>query len=381
MPDSLLLLTKALLEYPSITPVSYGITKFVAEYLEGLGFKVIIKKFPDENGVENLYAYIGKGQKGLCFAGHLDVVPPGDESKWSCPPFNPIVKDGLLYGRGVVDMKGAIAAFLWAIAMIKAEGIELGYNLSMLLTMDEEGDAKYGIKTMLEWIWKDPDIAKFSHCIVGEPTSDKKLGDTVKNGRRGSINFNLEVVGIQGHVAYPYRALNPCTVLVRILNELQAINLDNGSEFFAPSNLEITSIDVGNPVSNIIPNKATAKFNIRTSNAYSSQYFIDLIHSVCKKHHDPFELKVNISAEAFLSDNKDFTNFVSDMIEAELGRKPVLSTTGGTSDARFIKNYANVVEIGLLNSTAHKIDEHSEFTDIEKLSKLYYKLIKGFDLV
>lgn len=372
-------LSKKLIRFPSITPVDAGCIDYLAEVLESIGFDSSIMNFSDKKDpstVKNLYARIGKKGKNLCFAGHTDVVPPGNISDWKNDPFIPKIINGVLYGRGASDMKTAIAAWVSACSEYLSSKNKNTGSLSLLITGDEEGVSINGTKKVLEELKKRKE--KIDHCIVGEPTNSEKLGDTIKIGRRGSISFELTILGVQGHAAYPEKADNPVTKIIKILNELKAKKLDNGNKFFQPSNLEITTIDVGNKVGNVIPAKAFAKFNIRFNDAHSSKKLEAWVKSVCKKHKAKFELKVFVTGEAFITTPSKFTKIVSDVIHKETKIKPKLSTSGGTSDARFIKSYSEVLEFGLINTTAHKVDEAMPVIDIEKLAVIYRKIIENY---
>ena len=373
-----LALAKDLIAFPSITPHSFGVIEYVEDLLKKNGFTVTKKGFVDDKKREilNLYAEINADEKhNLCFAGHLDVVPFGDEKSWKFPPFKPTEHKGYLYGRGASDMKAAIACFLIAGFEALKENPKL--NISYLLTIDEEGDATHGTAKMLEYIYANR--AKIDACIVGEPTSSKTGGDTIKIGRRGSLTALVKVKGVQGHVAYPKLAENPNTTLVKILNDLISINLDNGNDFFEKSNLEITTIDVGNKVSNIIPEIATAQVNIRFNDAHSSDTLKKLIKETVEKYASKFELVFSPASESFLNNPKELISIVSDAIFDEMGRKPEISTSGGTSDARFIHKYAPVVELGFSNETAHKVDERIKIDEINKLKDVYKRIIFGFN--
>jgi len=357
-----------------------GAIELCAGTLKKMGFKNTTENFSGDGSynVLNLYSEYGSGGKNLCFAGHTDVVPPGDERSWSVPPFSPKVVNGVLIGRGAVDMKGSIAAWISAVS----EFLEANKNfnkgkLSLLITGDEEADSVNGTVKMLKSITAKG--VKIDSCIVGEPTNPERLGEMMKIGRRGSISFTITVQGVQGHVAYPKKANNPTTILVRILSELTTHKLDSGNEFFEPSNLEVTSIDVNNPTANLIPEKASARLNIRFNNEHTGEKLAALVRTICAKHSDKFEIETRKGAcESFLSEPGNLAYVVEGAAGNILGIFPAKSTTGGTSDARFIKDYAEVVEFGLINQTAHKVDEQVALTDLTALKNIYRKVIENY---
>lgn len=371
----MLKILEKLISFKSITPNDDGLIEFLNNYLSDLGCKVIVKYFGDDKvQVGNIYATYGSKGENLCFAGHIDVVEPGDLSMWKYDPFILTKENENLYGRGVIDMKGSIACMLETIKY----WIENNHNekVSILITADEEGDAKFGTKKMLEYLG---DIGeKIDFTIVGEPTCEENLGDIVKIGRRGSANFNLTVEGVQGHVAYPDKAVNPNTILIKILNMLLDYKFDNGSENFISTNLEITSIDVGNSTTNIIPNSASAKFNIRFSDKFTSFELYQKIHDLIENIYGNFNLEYTCNAESFLSQKVEFTYEVAQIIESVTAIKPQFSTSGGTSDARFIYKYSPLLEFGLLNDTAHKINENCKISDLQNLQKIYTETLKNF---
>jgi succinyl-diaminopimelate desuccinylase len=363
-----------LINTKSVSPDDGGLLRYISEILSEAGFRSIIKEFGlGEETTKNLYAEFGKSGKNLCFAGHVDVVPSGDESLWKYDPHSMKIEDGVVYGRGAVDMKGAIAAMIQA-------GIEWSKNndgkISFLLTSDEEGSGKYGTKEMLKWM-NESDI-KIDFAIVGEPTSSKEFGDTIKIGRRGSINFNLKIIGKQGHAAYPELAMNPNHILVRVLDKLIKHKIDDGNKYFDRTNLEITSIDVANKTSNVIPPSACAKFNIRFCNEKTAEEIIKEIDDIIKSCHENYELEYNISARAFLAETNSFTHEFKKIVDTECNLNANFSTAGGTSDARFIKDYCPLLEFGLLNSTAHHVDERTEISHLQKLFTVYYRAINSF---
>ena len=341
--------------------------------LEALGFDCRRMKFGE---IENLYARRGTARPNLCFAGHTDVVPVGDDAAWTQGPFEAEIKDGVLYGRGAVDMKSAIAAFVSAVsALPHPPG-----SISFLITGDEEGVAEDGTVKVVEALAAEGEI--IDHCIVGEPTSASVFGDMVKIGRRGSINAWITVEGRQGHVAYPHRAANPIPVLVDILSRLQARVLDDGYTGFQPSNLEVTTIDVGNIATNVIPATARARVNIRFNPAHRGKDLAAWIEGECAAAAQGFDGKAEvlckISGEAFLTLPGPFTEVIAAAVEEATGRAPELSTTGGTSDARFIRSLCPVVEFGLVGSTMHQVDERVPVQEIRDLTRAYEALIRRY---
>lgn len=371
--------TSELISYKSISgQPDEGAITYLKSHLEKLGFKTITETYKGDGSYDvlNLYAEFGSQGKNLCFAGHTDVVPPGNESDWSVPPFSPKVVDGFLIGRGAVDMKAEITAWLCAVSEFIEEnkGFDKG-RISMLITGDEEADAINGTVKLLKTITEKGH--KIDNCIVGEPTNPSQLGEMVKIGRRGGLTCVLTVNGIQGHVAYPEKASNPNHTIVKILNDIISHKFDNGNEYFSPTNLEVTTIDVGNPTSNVIPNKAVAKFNIRFNNEQTRDKLVNKLNEICKKHTSNYELKPLYSnAEPFLCKPNSLTDIIQKACGELIGKTPVLSTTGGTSDARFIKDYCEVAEFGLINETAHKVDEKVSVKDLEKLKDIYKRIIE-----
>ncbi|WP_297513528.1 succinyl-diaminopimelate desuccinylase [uncultured Caulobacter sp.] len=364
---------QALIRRPSVTPADAGAMDTLQRQLEALGFSCRRMKFGE---IENLYARRGTARPNLCFAGHTDVVPVGDDAAWTAGPFEAEIKDGVLFGRGAVDMKSAIAAFVAAAAKIP----DHPGSLSFLITGDEEGVAEDGTVKVVEALAAEGEI--IDHCIVGEPTSANLLGDMVKIGRRGSINAWLTVEGRQGHVAYPRRAANPIPVLVDILSRLQARVLDDGYTGFQPSNLEVTTVDVGNTATNVIPASARARVNIRFNPAHKGKDLAAWIDQTAKAAAEGFDGRVEvvskISGEAFLTEPGAFTDVIVAAVSEATGRAPELSTTGGTSDARFIRALCPVVEFGLVGSTMHQVDERAPVEEIRQLALAYEALIKRY---
>jgi len=369
-------LCAALIRCPSVTPADAGAMAVVRDALEALGFVCRPMRFGE---IENLYARWGDARPNLCFAGHTDVVPPGDAAAWSAPPFAAQIENGVILGRGAADMKGAIAAYIAAAGRVLAKGTPRG-SLSLLITGDEEGVAEDGTKAVVKALQAEGEI--IDHCVVGEPTSSARLGDMIKIGRRGSVSARLIVEGVQGHVAYPDRAANPAPVLVRLLSRLLDRPLGAEIDGFQPSNLEITSIDIGNLAGNVIPAKAEARINIRFNPAYQGAALAAWIAEEAKAAGTDFRgrisVETSISGEAFLTAPGDFTGVVAAAVAAAGGVTPELSTTGGTSDARFIRALCPVVEFGLVGAGMHKIDEGAPVADIEALTRIYERLITDY---
>jgi succinyl-diaminopimelate desuccinylase len=375
------LLARDLLRCPSVTPAEGGALALIEGVLRDRGFTCHRLTFsePGTAPVENLYARIGTGSPHLVFAGHTDVVPIGDETSWSCPPFEGRIVGDTLYGRGAVDMKGGLACAV-AAALDFLETRTPGGSISFLITGDEEGIAVNGTVKLLQWTTERGE--KFDHCILGEPTNAQALGDMIKVGRRGSQNGTLVVTGKQGHVAYPERADNPVRGLVALMNALMAEPLDNGTANFGPSNLEFTSIDIGNPTVNLIPAAARARFNIRFNDRHTQSSLRALIESRAQAAAGGrvrFAIEWEPSnADAFLAPPGPFTELVVGAIAEVTGRKPALSTTGGTSDARFIKNYCPVLEFGLVGQTMHAVDERTPVADLVALTKVYRTVLERY---
>jgi succinyl-diaminopimelate desuccinylase len=364
-------LAEALIACPSVTPAAGLVFDCLEGALEPLGFAVhraITGEAPD-GPVENLFA-IRKGPEGsrhFAFAGHVDVVPPGEG--WTSGPFMPERRGDLLHGRGAVDMKGAIAAMVAAVAEVPREA----GTLSFIITGDEEGPAKYGTLALIDHMREVGEIPDL--CLVGEPTSAQRLGDMMKIGRRGSANFWLEVAGAEGHVAYPHLADNPAPKLVALLAELDALVLDEGTDWFQPSNLEITDISIGNPATNVIPPKAAARISIRFNDLHSGESLAAMVADIAARHGGTS--RAVISGEAFLTPPGTFSELVRGAVEAETGVTPEASTTGGTSDARFLRALCPVIEFGLNNATMHKRDEAVAIADLPVLARIYARIAEG----
>lgn len=377
------ILSQKLIQIPSYSGVNFEVIEFLGNYLKNLGFTCDYLEYEGSNSykVNNLHAVFNpkNSDKVLYFAGHTDVVNEGNKASWTHDPFAAKIIDGKLFGRGAADMKCAIACFVVAVEEFLSEQKNHDFGIGFLITNDEEADGVNGTKKVLEWMSETN--KKISHCLVGEPTNPEKFGEMIKIGRRGSIGFKVKITGKQGHVAYPDIALNPITILISLLKILKDHKLDEGTKFFDPSNLEITSIVSQNLGGNVIPNEAEAAFNVRFNDLHTSQSIIDLVEYACKKtvgFGAKYELSYRTSGESFLSQPKVLAEIVIAASEKICGKKPVMSTTGGTSDARFIKDYAEVVEIGLVNQTAHKIDEFSEVSEIEQLKETYLEILKRF---
>jgi succinyl-diaminopimelate desuccinylase len=366
-----------LIGFKSITPNGEEAIDYVASLLSQLGFTCEIKTFGLKNKkVTNLYAFLGNSAPNICFAGHLDVVPPLNEDLWSSDPFTMKVQDNFVYGRGAVDMKGAIACSLAAVTeFLRFNHLPKG-SISFLLTTDEEGEAKHGTQEMLDYI--EGKYPKIDFCILGEPTSKHKIGDTIKIGRRGSINFTLKIMGKQGHVAYPEKAINPIPILAKILNDLTEKEFDYGSKYFQKSNLEITSIDTGNPTSNIIPESVTAKFNIRFNNHHTANDLSSAVTQIISYHGEDYDLKYSSSSKPFIQEYSPRMQEFAEIVKNTCKITPTIETNGGTSDARFIHLYSEVVEFGLNCDPAHKINEHTQISDLQTLYNVYYSTLVKF---
>ena len=370
-------LAQALIRRPSVTPRDEGAMAVVQHALQSLGFDCRRMRFGE---IENLYARRGSARPNLCFAGHTDVVPPGEAAAWSSDPFAGEVRGGVLYGRGAADMKGGIAAFIAAASQALDAGEPEG-SLSLLITGDEEGVATDGTRRVVEALMAEGEA--IDACIVGEPSSAEALGDMIKIGRRGSLNAEIVVSGRQGHVAYPQRAANPVRPLIELLARLQSHTLDQGYPEFQPSNLEVTSVDVGNPATNVIPARASARLNIRFNPAHTSaslMQWLEAERAGAEGDHPgvTIALNVHVSGEAFLTEPGPFVEVIEQACEQALGRRPERSTTGGTSDARFICKMCPVVELGLVGASMHGIDEHVPEQDLRDLTRLYRTLIDAY---
>jgi succinyl-diaminopimelate desuccinylase len=374
-------IARDLIRCASVTPRDEGALDVVGRFLKEAGFSVERVRFSDANtpDIDNLYAKIGTGSPCLMFAGHTDVVPPGDASQWRFDPFSAEIADGQLWGRGAVDMKGGLAACMAAaIAHVREHGLTKG-SIAFLITGDEEGPAVNGTVKLLDWAKARGE--HFDHCILGEPTNPEKLGDMIKIGRRGSLTGRLVVHGKQGHVGYPHLADNPVPRLVAILAALKASALDSGTDHFDASNLEVTTVDTGNPATNVIPAQLSATFNIRFNDLWTPA---SLAAEIERRVHaaspdGKFDLTFDpTNSVAFLTSPGPFVDLVAGAIEAQTGRRPVLSTTGGTSDARFIQAYCPVLEFGLVGQTMHAVDERTPVAELEQLAAIYRKVLQAY---
>ena len=372
-------LAKELIKFPSVTPADVGVMKFLEKKLKKLGFKTQILEFKEKNfkPVKNLYAKIGNKKPNFCYAGHLDVVPPGNIKDWTINPFKPSIKKGNLIGRGANDMKSSIAAFVAAVSIFLNDNKNFNGSISLLITGDEEGDAVNGTKKVVDYLKKKKE--KINFCLVGEPTNPNKLGEMIKIGRRGSLTGQLVINGIQGHVAYPHRANNPSTTIIKILNELKNIKFDKGTKDFQPTNLEVTRININNNVDNVIPKSAEATFNIRFNNKHSSnsikKRLNKIFRKISKKSNSHYKIKYRVSGEAFLTKPNSTTFMIQNIIKKITKIKPKLSTTGGTSDLRFIRKLSPGLEFGLVGRTMHKVDEAVSLNDLKRLTKIYHLIL------
>jgi succinyl-diaminopimelate desuccinylase len=375
-------LAKELIKFPTVTPIDAGIMKFLEKKLKPLGFKTRILEFKEKDSkpVKNIYARLGNQSPNFCYAGHLDVVPAGNLKDWTVNPFKPSVKKGYLIGRGANDMKSSIAAFVSAVSNFVANKRKINGSVSLLITGDEEGVAINGTKKVVDYLKKKKE--KIDFCLVGEPTNPNKLGEMIKIGRRGSMTGRLSIIGVQGHVAYPQRANNPSTAIVQILKELKEIKFDNGTRDFQPTNLEVTKININNSADNVIPGLANATFNIRFNNKHSSSSIkkkIDkIIKRICNKNKSKYKIDYSVSGEAFLTKPNNTTFMIRDIIKKITKIKPQLSTTGGTSDARFIRKIAPCLEFGLVGKTMHKVDEAVSLSDLKKLTLIYLNILQNY---
>lgn len=371
-------LLEVLTGFRSVTPADDGALAYMASVLAHMGFEVISLEFgPEEAPTPNLYARLGQGDGPfLCFAGHTDVVPAGEN--WASDPFRAIIKDGNIYGRGVADMKGGIACALAAMARLLEEKRELKGRIAFLITGDEEGPARFGTCKVLEWMEEHGERPDF--CLLGEPTNPSVMGEMVKIGRRGSLNAVITVEGEQGHVAYPHLAENPLPSLIALLNALTLHCLDRGSAWFTPSSLQITSIDVGNEASNVIPARAVARLNIRFNDCHTGESLSLWLRAMLAEYAPEAQLEISVSGESFLTEPGASVQMLVQSIEEISGRTPKLDTAGGTSDARFITHLCPVAEFGLVNETIHKCNEHVSLASLEELTRIYHRFMQNFGL-
>lgn len=371
-------LTSDLIKCPSVTPEEGGAISLLMKLLTEHGFDCTRI---ERGGVSNLFARWGTGKNGRTFGfnGHTDVVPVGDVSAWSVDPFGAEVKDGFLYGRGATDMKSGVAAFVAAAIDFTTHTPPDG-SVIITITGDEEGDAVDGTTAILDWMKQHGQT--MDHCLVGEPTSPNHMGEMMKIGRRGSLTAFISIQGVQGHSAYPHRANNPVSAMVQLMSALEAVPLDNGTEHFDQSTLAITTIDVGNPATNVIPETCHATVNIRFNDEHSGQSLTNWLKShvdvVANNTNTQIQMNVKISGESFITPPGELSDLISKSVEAELGVKPELSTTGGTSDARFIKNVCPVTEFGLVGKTMHAVDERVEIEHIRQLKRIYSRILQQY---
>ena len=377
-----LTLSKDLISFPSITPVDAGAINFLAKKLRSLGFKCQILEFKKGKGkpIKNLYAKYGNKQPNLCYAGHTDVVPPGNYKDWTVNPFKPKVKKGYLIGRGANDMKSSIACFISAVSNYLTKNKNVNGSISLLITGDEEGYATNGTKKVVDYLRKKGE--KINFCIVGEPTNPKKLGEMIKIGRRGSLTAELEIIGTQGHIAYPHLSNNPINTIIKICYDLKKKKLDKGNKNFQPSNLEFTGIYVNNKAHNVIPASAKTQFNVRYNNLQTAsklkKKINNIIKRISKKNKCKYKINYLESGEAFLTKPGKNILLAKKIIKNVTKINPVFSTTGGTSDARFIKKIAPCLEFGLVNKTMHKIDECVSLKDLKNLKKIYFNFLNEY---
>jgi len=376
-------LTQALIRCPSITPQEGGALTLVQNVLAAAGFACHRMTFTDAGtpDVENLYARIGGNGPNLCFAGHTDVVPPGHLDAWTMPPFAAEIRDGILYGRGAVDMKGGVGCFLAAtMRYLEKTGGTLPGAISFLITGDEEGPSINGTAKVLQWMRERGE--RIDACVVGEPSNPQALGDEIKIGRRGSLNGHILVHGKQGHAAYPSKAENPVPKLARIIDRLSAAALDAGTGDFEPSQLVVTVISVPNTATNVIPGRAEAHFNVRYNNAWTRPRLEDHVRQICQAAASELAARIELSfsgtGDVFLTKPGPLVDTMISAVEAATGRRPALTTGGGTSDARFIKDHCPVIEFGLVNTTIHQVDEHVSIADLETLTHIYETFITSY---
>ena len=365
-------LTQELIKKPSITPKDEGAQDVLINALEPLGFDVFDVSFGE---VRNTFFRLGNQKPHICFCGHTDVVPEGNPESWTYPPFKAHIEDNTLYGRGSSDMKGNIACFISALSAYLNENTPKG-SISLLITGDEEGPAVDGTVKVLKWMKENDHIPDFA--IVGEPTNPDKLGDEIKIGRRGSLTGLVTLKGTQGHVAYPHLAKNPLPVLSKLAHALSSHKFDEGNEFFQATNLELTTIDTNNKADNVIPESAFFRFNVRFNDQWNASSLEEKIREILSSVDDTYTLQTWSNAESFLTKPGKHSEIISDSVYEVTNRKPELTTSGGTSDARFVKNYCPVIECGLINKTIHQIDESAEIADIYNLTKIYQKILEKF---
>ena len=375
-------LSKDLIRFPSVTPKDAGAISFLSKKLKKLGFNCKILEFKDKRSkpIKNLYAKIGKKRPNLCYAGHTDVVPPGNLKDWTVNPFKPLIKNNYLIGRGANDMKSSIACFAAAVSKFLKKSKKFNGSISFLITGDEEGYAINGTKKVVDYLKRKKE--KIDFCIVGEPTNPKKLGEMIKIGRRGSLSGKIEVTGVQGHIAYPHLSNNPINTLVAICKKLKESKLDKGNKNFQPSNLEFTSINVDNKAHNVIPARARAQFNIRYNNLHTATTLkkkVDvMVKKICKRHKCNYRIEYIANGDAFLTKPEKTVLMAKKIIKKITKINPKLSTTGGTSDARFIRKISPCLEFGLVNRTMHRVDECVSLKDLKNLTKIYQNILEDY---
>ena len=377
-------LSKDLISFPSVTPIDAGAINYISKKLKQLGFDCKVLEFKDKKNppIKNLYARFGNKQPNLCYAGHTDVVPPGNIDDWTVNPFKPKVKNNHLIGRGANDMKSSIACFMAAVSSFLEKNKKINGSISFLITGDEEAQAVNGTKKVVDYLIKKKE--KIDFCIVGEPTNPKKLGEMIKIGRRGSLSCKLEIQGTQGHVAYPHLSENPINSLIAICKKLKEKPLDRGNKHFQASNLEFTSINVDNKVHNVIPARAKTQFNIRYNNYHTSvslkKKINSIVRSICKKNKTKYKIDYLVTGDSFITQPGSTIQMAKKIIKKITKINPVFSTTGGTSDARFIKKITPCLEFGLVNKTMHRVDECVSLKDLRNLTKIYHQiLVKYFE--
>ena len=375
-------LAKELIKFPTVTPVDAGIMKFLEKKLKSIGFKTKILEFKDNNSktVKNIYARFGSKSPNFCYAGHLDVVPPGDIKNWSSHPFKPTIKNGKLVGRGASDMKSSIASFIAATSEFVGQNKKIEGSISLLITGDEEGIAINGTKKVVEYLKRKKE--KINFCLVGEPTNPSRMGEMIKIGRRGSITGYLSIFGKMGHVAYNHKAINPSTCIIDVLKNLKQLKLDNGSKNFQPSNLEITKINIDNSADNVIPGEANATFNIRFNDKHNSNKLKKKINfsvkKVCKKYRCLFKIKYMVSGESFITKPNKITYMIKNIIKKNTKVNTKLSTSGGTSDARFIRKISPCLEFGMVGASMHQVDENVKVRDLKTLTKIHKEILENY---
>ena len=375
-------LSKDVIRVPSVTPKDAGAISFLSKKLKKLGFNCKILEFKDKRSkpIKNLYAKIGKKRPNLCYAGHTDVVPPGNLKDWTVNPFKPLIKNNYLIGRGANDMKSSIACFAAAVSKFLKKNKKFNGSISFLITGDEEGYAINGTKKVVDYLKRKKE--KIDFCIVGEPTNPKKLGEMIKIGRRGSLSGKIEVTGVQGHIAYPHLSNNPINTLVAICKKLKENKLDKGNKNFQPSNLEFTSINVDNKAHNVIPARARAQFNIRYNNLHTATTLrkkVDaMVKKICKRHKCNYRIQYIANGDAFLTKPEKTVLMAKKIIKKITKINPKLSTTGGTSDARFIRKISPCLEFGLVNRTMHRVDDCVSLKDLKNLTKIYQNILEDY---